>query len=98
MNDHNGTSEDDKIDYILNPVFFDENPIGFFDGAVVDDLCGIGIFLKINSEHFYIAQFAGDKGNNMKEEILGLWGLLHFASRLFISKMMVVGDSKVDID
>jgi hypothetical protein len=34
----------------------------------------------------------------MKAEILGLCGLLHFASRLSISKMMVVGDSKVAID
>jgi hypothetical protein len=29
---------------------------------------------------------------------LGLWGLLHFASRLSINKMMVAGDSKVAID
>jgi hypothetical protein len=34
----------------------------------------------------------------MKEEILGLWGLLHFASRLSINKIMVVGASKVAID
>jgi hypothetical protein len=33
----------------------------------------------------------------MKEEILGLWGLLHFASRLSISKRWY-GDSKVAID
>jgi len=63
----NGACEVDKIDYILNPFFFDDNPIGFFDGAVVDDHCGIGIFLKINSEHFYRAHFASGKGNNMKE-------------------------------
>jgi ribonuclease HI len=75
-----------------------DNPIGFFDGAVVDDCCGIGIFLKINSEHFYRAHFAGGQGNNMKAEILGLWGLLLFASRLSINKMMVDGDSKVAID
>jgi hypothetical protein len=34
----------------------------------------------------------------MEAKILGLWDLLHFASRLSINKMMVVGDSKVTID
>jgi ribonuclease HI len=98
IKEHNGAGEVDKFDFILNPVFFDENPIGFFDGAVVDDNCGVGIFIKLNSDHFYRAHFAGGKGNNMKDEILGLWGLLYFAYRLSISKMMVAGDSKVAID
>ena len=88
----------EKVDYILNPIFFDEKPIGFFDEATVDNNCGLNIFLKINSNHFYRAHFAGGKGNNMKAKILGLWGLLHFVSSLSISKMMVVGDSKVVID
>jgi hypothetical protein len=98
IKEHKGSGEVDKFNYILNPVFFDENPIRLFDGATVDNNCGINIFLKINSDHFYRAHFAGGKGNNMKDEILGLWGLLHFAYRLSISKMMVVGDSKVAID
>jgi hypothetical protein len=34
----------------------------------------------------------------MKAEILGLRGLLYFASRLTINKIMVAGDSKVAID
>jgi hypothetical protein len=41
---------------------------------------------------------SGGNGNNMKAELLGLWGLLLFASRLSIKKMMVAGDSKVAID
>jgi hypothetical protein len=58
--------EDDKVDTILNPVYFDEKPIGFFDGATVNDKCGIGIFLKLCAQHVYKAYFAGGKGNNMK--------------------------------
>ena len=34
----------------------------------------------------------------MKVEVMVLWGLLYFASRLCINKLMVVGDSKVVID
>jgi len=30
-----GMGEEEKVDYILNPVFFDEKPIGLFDGATV---------------------------------------------------------------
>jgi ribonuclease HI len=86
------------VDTILNPVYFDEKPIGFFDGAVVNDNCGVGIFLKLCAQHVYKAYFAGGKGNNMKVEIMGLWGLLHLAQRLSIKKLMVVGDSKVTID
>jgi ribonuclease HI len=86
------------MEYILNPVYFDDTPIGFFDGAVVGGLCGIGIFLKISSDHFFRVHFVGGEGNNMKAEIMGLWGLLHFTSSLSINKMMVAGDSKVAID
>jgi hypothetical protein len=25
--------DEDKLDFILNPIYFDDNPIGFFDGA-----------------------------------------------------------------
>jgi hypothetical protein len=34
----------------------------------------------------------------MKAEIQGLWGLLHLASLLSLSNLMVVGDSKSTID
>jgi hypothetical protein len=34
----------------------------------------------------------------MKAELLGLWGLLFFAQKLSIRKMMAAGDSKVTID
>jgi hypothetical protein len=62
----------DKVDFILNPIFFYENPIGFFDGATVNENCGAGIFIKLSAHHSYKAHFAGGKGNNMKDEILGL--------------------------
>jgi ribonuclease HI len=94
----NEACEVDNMEVMFNPIYFDDSPIGFFDGASVDGVCGIGFFLKINPDHLFRGHFAGGKGNNMKEEIMGLWGLLHFATGLSINKMMVVGDSKVAID
>jgi len=98
IKEHKGTKEVNKVDYILDPIYFDEKPIGFFDGVVVNDICGVGIFVKLSFVHSYKVDFAGGKGNNMKAEILGLWGLLFLAQRLSISNLMVVGDSKVTIN
>jgi len=98
IKEYKGAREVDKVDIILDPIFFDENPIGFFYCPVVIDNCGVGIFIKLSSDDSYKTHFAGGKGKNMKDEIFGLWGLLFFAQRLSISKLMVVGDSKVTID
>jgi ribonuclease HI len=98
IQEHKGTKEVNKVEYILSPIYFDDKPIGFFDGVVVNDHCGAGIYIKLNSEHSFKALFAGGKGNNMKAEILGLWGLLFLAHKLSICRLMVAGDSKVTID
>jgi hypothetical protein len=76
IKEYKGTGKEEKVEYILNPVFFDEKPIGFFDGAVVNDKCGAGIYIKISAHHGYKAFFVRGKSNSMKAEILGLWGLL----------------------
>jgi hypothetical protein len=98
IKDYTVKEEEDRMEYILNPIFFYDTPIGFFDGAADDSVCGIGIYLKITSDHIVKAYFAGGNGNNMKVELLGLWGLLLLSSSFSIKKMMVVGDSKVTID
>ena len=54
------------MEYFLNVVYFDDTPIGLFDGVVVGGLCGIGIFLKVSSDHFFRVHFTGGEGNNMK--------------------------------
>ena len=86
------------MDFFTKSSFFYEIPIGFFDGASVNDICGASIFIKMNDHHVYKAYFTGGKGNNMKDELLGLWGLLFLAQKLSLSKWMEAGDSKVTID
>jgi hypothetical protein len=68
----------DKLDYILSPVYFDDSPINYFDGAALGNKCGIGLYIKLNNVHNFKALCVGGEGNNMKAELLGLWGLLHF--------------------
>jgi hypothetical protein len=61
------------MEFILNPIYFDDTPIVFFYGAAYDNICGIGINLKITTDHTVKAHFAGGNGNNMKVELLGIW-------------------------
>jgi ribonuclease HI len=98
LQEHLPKEEADKTDILLNPTYFNNNPIGFFDGAASTDICGIGIYLKITPGHNIQAHFAGGTGNNIKAELLGLWGLLYLATHFSIKNLMVAGDSKVTID
>jgi len=86
------------LDSILSPVYFDDSSIGFFDGASSGNRCRIGLFIKLRNAHNFKSFFAGGEGNNMKVELLGLWGLLHLATLLSLSRLMIVGDSKATIE
>jgi hypothetical protein len=72
INEYKGTGKEEKVEYILNPVYFEEKPIGFFYGEVVNDNCGCGIYIKLSAQHVDKAYFAGGQGNNMKAKIIGL--------------------------
>jgi ribonuclease HI len=61
-------------------------------------ICGVGIVLKMSSDHLFKIHLVVGTCSNIKAELLGLWGLLHFALRLHIHELMVVGDSKVILD
>ena len=89
---------DSPYDLLLNHIYFDQRPIGFFDGAAARGECGVGIVLRMNGSHYYKLFLAIGPSNNIKDELLGLWGLLSFASYLYISEIMVAGDSKIVID
>ena len=98
IKDLSGENKDDCLDFIMNLVYFDNSPIGFFGGPVVGGVCGVGIVLKLSSHHFFRAQLATGVGSNIKVELLSLWGLLSFAKRCHIVDLMVAGDSKVVLD
>jgi len=51
----------DRLGYILNPVYFDDSPIGFFDGAADGGFCGIGLLLKISKDRYFKPHFAGGR-------------------------------------
>jgi len=51
IKEYTDIADEDKFEHILNPFFFDDTPIGFFDGTVVDNVCGIGIFENHSRPH-----------------------------------------------
>jgi ribonuclease HI len=82
----------------LNLVYFDNNPIGFFYRVAERGICGVGIVLKLSTQHFFKAYFAIGVGSNTKTKLLGLWDLLSIANGCHIEYLMVTSDLRVVID
>jgi ribonuclease HI len=76
-----------------------EIPWFFFYGANQGHPhCGVGVVLHLNSSHFFHIRYALEIGSNMNTEFAALWTLLHHAKHLSLTKLQVLGDSKVVID
>jgi hypothetical protein len=91
-------AEDDKFNFLLNPIYFGHRPLAFFNGVAAGGTCGVGIAIKLCSGHFFKIHIVVGLGTNIGAELLGMWGLLKFSSRIQIKDFMVVGDSKVIFD
>jgi ribonuclease HI len=92
------TSQDEFLDYILNPIFFGNMPIGFFDGVADKGIGGVGIVLKFSIHHYFKIHLAVGLGTSTKAKLQGLWSLLFFAKGCHIQDLTVAGDSQVIID
>jgi len=62
----------DNVDSFLNPIYFGDNPLGFFDGTVVGGVCGVVVVLKISANHLFSIHLAIGSGSNIKAPFLGL--------------------------
>lgn len=85
-------------DTFINPIYFDNKPIGFFDGVVNNDDSGVGLVLKIYKRLHVEATLNIRLGSNIRAELIGLWSLLHLVSSFHLADLMIVGDSKVILD
>ena len=73
-------SREKAIKVLINPVFFGNSPIGFFDGAANENHSGVGVMIKVTSNHHYKAFMAGRRGSNNRVELIALWSLLFLLS------------------
>jgi ribonuclease HI len=73
--------------------------MGYFDGVASSSglQSGVGGLLKISDNTLYKWTFNTRPGSNNRVELLGVWAILLLATRLHISELKVVGDSKIII-
>jgi ribonuclease HI len=74
--------------------------VAWFDGAAQHDglYCGAGGKITINPQTSYRWTLNCGQGSNMKAELMGAWASCILASRLHISELLLLGDSKITID
>ena len=73
-------------------------PCGYFDGASSSSAAGIGFCLYLNENHRLDFALGVGHGSNTKEELLGLWALLHSSQMMGIPLARIYGDSQVIIN
>jgi len=74
--------------------------VGFFDGASQDKgtKCGVGALLKFPMLGTFRLKMNCDRGTNTRGELLALWCILYFSSYKKVTRLQLVGDSKIIID
>ena len=73
-------------------------PSGYFDGAAITNIGGVGFVLIISSSHFFHAKMGQSKSTNTRAELLAPWSLMSFAVSIGIPTLSVFGDSQVIIN
>lgn len=87
-----------KINSLINPVFFGNYHVGFFDGAATEDQSGIGLVVKVSTSHCFKAHMTVRTSTNIREELLALSGLLFLSQHIGSQSLFIFGDSKVVVD
>jgi ribonuclease HI len=77
-----------------------EYPVAYFDGVAQSDgrCSGAGGIIKWSTTTGYKWHPNCGEGTNTKEELMGLWATLFIANYLSITKLQILGDSKVIIN
>ena len=72
--------------------------MGFFDGVAAEGVGGAGIYLAINSNHYFHIKLGCEGSTNTREKILAMRALMHRASSLGLPSLQIFGDSSVIIN
>lgn len=87
-----------KVKSLINPSFFGNYDVGFFDGVATKEQSGMGIVVKVSPSHFFKAHMVVGTGTNIREKLLALWGLLFLSQCIGLQSLFVFGDSRVVVD
>jgi len=95
------TTQDTLHKRIDRPLLLDwAGVVGFFDGASQEreTKCRLGAILKCPIMGTYKLKLNYGKGTNSKGELMALWLILYFYYIKQVSRLLLIGDSKVIID
>jgi hypothetical protein len=72
---------------------------GYFNGANQGNppMCGVGMVLFINHNHYIHIRYAPGLGTNNREKFLALWTFLETTKKKDVKKLQVMGDLKLVI-
>ena len=73
-------------------------PAGFFDGALANQMGGIGVHLLISQDHYIYMKMGVGWSKNTRLELLVLWTLLFMAKSYGLPSLHIHGDSSVIIN
>jgi len=76
MVDYKLDIDKDHFQEMINPLYFGNSPLGFFNGATNKDSNGIGLVVKLTSSHSFKAYMAIGHGSNIIAELIDFWGVL----------------------
>jgi len=88
----------DQFQVLVNPMYFGNSPIGFFEGASTRESSGIGVMIKLSSSHCFKTYMSIGVGTNIRAELLAFWVVLFLSKRLDLQAVYMARDSKVVID
>ena len=72
--------------------------MGFFDGAATEGISGVGIYLAINSNHYFHIKLVCGGSTKTRAELLAIWALMHWALTLGLPTLQIFGDYSVIIN
>jgi ribonuclease HI len=73
--------------------------LGLFHGACQGfQVCGASAILFLNNSHYFTLKFGAGQGTNNRVEFYALWILLKVAGEKNVSRLQVLGDSKLLMD
>ena len=78
---------------VLDVAIDRSTPWGYFDGAAQNNICGGGVVLYVNENHYFEMSVGLGAGSNNRAELLSLQLILIFAAKKGCRSLQIFGDS-----
>ena len=87
-----------SIKFCFQHLYPRNSSLGFFYGSSLEGKCESSMVVKMNDNHFFNLWMGSRIRSTTRAEMMGMWGVLFFAERIWIDYISIFGDSKVFIE